>query len=216
MSSQPIPDIKPTNGEHRTDSARIERLIPYLSAILRTLGLDPEEDGVRDTPRRVATMLVTETFRGLNPTLKPSITLFENTHDYREMVLVKDIAFFSTCEHHLVPFFGKASVAYLPKRRLAGLSKLNRLVQYLAARPQTQERLTVEIAQELSEALETNDVAVALDATHLCIASRGVKDANSITRTFHVQGAFETSEKRNEFLRQIPAGRPEEHDHGRL
>lgn len=189
---------------HRSDSAaKIERIIPHVAAILQILGLDIEEEGLRETPERVAKMFVRETFSGLDPALKPKMTLFSNTGGYKEMLVEKEITFFSYCEHHLVPFFGKAHVAYFPKRHVVGLSKLNRLVQYVANKPQTQERLTVEIGTELREALGTDDVAVVLEATHLCIASRGVKDAKSVTKTSSFSGVFEEREQRAEFLRQI-------------
>lgn len=186
-----------------SDSRKIEMIVPHVSAILQILGLDLEDDNLRETPRRVASMYVKETFSGLNPELKPEITLFENKYGYKEMLLEKDITFFSNCEHHLLPFFGKAHIAYFPKQYVVGLSKLNRLVQYSARRPQVQERLTVEICTELQTALQTEDVAVVLEATHLCIASRGVEDVRSNTRTSHFSGKFEEREIRNEFLRQI-------------
>lgn len=197
--------ITSENGLQTGQTAKIEMIVPHLSAVLRILGVDLESEGLRETPRRVAKILVRETFRGVDPALKPQMTVFENTHGYKEMILEKYISFYSCCKHHLVPFFGHAHVAYVPKERLAGLSKLNRLVQYLASKPQTQEGLTVEIGHALQEALETPDVAVVLEATHLCIASRGVKDTNSTTRTLFFHGAFEEHEKKNEFLRQIDA-----------
>ena len=186
-----------------TDPAKVEMIVPHVSAILQILGLDPGDEGLRETPHRVASMYVKETFSGLNPELKPDMTLFENRYGYKEMLLEKEITFFSTCEHHLLPFFGRAHVAYFPKQHVVGLSKLNRLVQYLARKPQVQERLTVEICAELQTALQTEDVAVVLKANHLCIASRGVEDINSITTTSHFSGKFEEREIRNEFLRQI-------------
>ncbi|MGB2867854.1 MAG: GTP cyclohydrolase I FolE [Bacteroidota bacterium] len=188
---------------HVGNTGKIEMIVPHISAILRILGLDLEEEGLRGTPLRVAKMFVREAFSGLDPAQKPDMTLFENSNGYKEMVTAKEITFFSYCEHHLVPFFGKAHVAYVPKHHLVGLSKLNRLVQYLASKPQTQERLTVEIGTELGKALRTDDVAVVMEATHLCIASRGVKDVNSLTRTSHFCGIFEVKEKKDEFLRQI-------------
>jgi len=156
-------------------------------------------------------MYVKEIFSGLDPELKPEMTLFENNYGYKEMLLEKGITFFSCCEHHLVPFFGKAHVAYFPQRHVVGLSKLNRIVQYLAKKPQVQERLTVEIGTELQEALLTNDIAVVVEAQHLCIASRGVEDVQSITRTSYFSGKFEEREIRNEFLQQIESA-----DHSRM
>lgn len=186
-----------------SDSRKIEMIEPHVSEILQILGLDLEDESIRETPRRVATMYVKEIFSGLDPKLKPEMTLFENTYGYKEMLLEKEITFFSFCEHHLVPFFGKAHVAYFPKQYVVGLSKLNRMVQYLARRPQVQERLTVEIGTELQTALQTEDVAVVLEGTHLCIAARGVKDVNSITETSYFNGKFEERENKNDFLRQI-------------
>lgn len=197
---QPISIYAP---HHTEDSAvRIEKVIPHLSAIMEILGMNLEDEGIRETPVRVATMFVKEAFRGLDPAYKPKMTVFCNTAGYREMLLEKGITFSSYCEHHLLPFFGRANIAYFPQRHLIGLSKLNRLVQYLASKPQTQERLTVEIDTELREASGTEDVAVMLEATHLCIVSRGVKDMGSITRTSSFHGRFEEREHRNEFLRQ--------------
>ncbi|MDD8018738.1 MAG: GTP cyclohydrolase I FolE [Bacteroidota bacterium] len=188
---------------HANHFDKIEKIIPHVSAVLEILGLDLEDESIRDTPRRVATMYVQEVFSGLNPAVKPKITLFENVYGYKEMLLEKDITFFSYCEHHLVPFYGKAHVAYFPNHYVVGLSKLNRLVQYIAKKPQVQERLTVQIFDELQRALQTKDVAVVLEATHLCIASRGVEDVNSLTRTSHFGGKFEEREIKNEFLQQI-------------
>ena len=186
-----------------SDTKKIELLIPHITAILQILGIDLEDESLRETPRRVAQMYVHENFRGLNPELKPQMTLFDNSYGYKEMLLEKEITFYSYCEHHLVPFFGRAHVAYIPDRHVVGLSKLNRLVRYMAQKPQVQERLTVEIGRELQRALQTEDVAVVLEARHLCIASRGVEDVNSITRTSHFSGRFEEREHKNEFLRQI-------------
>lgn len=188
---------------HVNNAGKIEMLLPHISAILRILGLDLEDEGLRETPRRVAKMFVEETFSGLDPARRPEMTLFSNRSGYKEMVMAKEITFYSYCEHHLVPFFGTAHVAYYPKKHLAGLSKLNRVVQYLANKPQTQERLTVEIGTELQQMLQTEDVAVAMEATHLCIASRGIKDVKSVTRTSCFSGIFEEKEKKDEFFRQI-------------
>lgn len=186
-----------------SDSRKIEMIVPHVSEILQILGLDLEDESIRETPRRVATMYVKEIFSGLDPELKPEMTIFENTYGYKEMLLEKDITFYSYCEHHLVPFFGKAYVAYFPNHNVVGLSKLNRMVQYLARKPQVQERLTIEIGNELQTALQTEDVAVVLEATHLCIAARGVEDPSSRTKTSHFGGRFKEREIKNEFLRQI-------------
>jgi GTP cyclohydrolase IA len=184
-------------------STKIEMIESHVSAILEILGLNLEDESQRDTPHRVAKMYVNEMFSGLDPSLKPNITLFGNSYGYKEMLIEKDITFFSYCEHHLVPFYGKAHIAYFPKQDVVGLSKLNRLVKYLARKPQVQERLTIEICSELKKGLQTDDVAVVLEAMHLCIASRGVEDVNSMTKTSCFSGKFEEREIRNEFLHQI-------------
>lgn len=199
MLSQRSVDVLP----YRSALNKVEMIEPHVSAILRILGLNLEDEGLRDTPRRVAKMFVKEAFSGLDPARKPEMTLFGNNGGYREMVVAKEITFFSYCEHHLVPFFGTAHVAYYPKQYLAGLSKLNRLVQYLASKPQTQERLTVEIGTELQEALHTGDVAVLMEAAHLCISSRGVKDVKSTTRTSYFSGVFDQKETRCEFFHEV-------------
>jgi GTP cyclohydrolase IA len=186
-----------------SSSARVEMISTHISAILKILGLDLDDENLRDTPERVAKMYVNEIFGGLNPDNKPDVTLFENNFGYKEMLVEKNITFYSCCEHHLAPFFGKAYVGYFPKRKMIGLSKLNRFVQYIASKPQLQERLTAEIGMEMQKAMQTQDVAIVLEATHLCIASRGVKDISSITRTSFFSGSFEEREIKNEFLRQI-------------
>jgi GTP cyclohydrolase IA len=188
---------------HISDSRKVEMIVPHIAEILQILGLDLENESLRETPRRVARMYVHEIFSGLNPELKPEITLFDNTYGYKEMLVEKEITFFSYCEHHLVPFYGKAHIAYFPKHFVVGLSKLNRLVQYIAKKPQVQERLTVDIGKELQTVLQTQDVAVVLEGTHLCIASRGVKDTTSVTRTSCFSGKFDEREYKNEFLQQI-------------
>lgn len=186
-----------------SNSKKIEIIDSHVSAILEILGLDLEDESIRETPHRVATMYVNEVFSGLDPSLKPKMTLFGNNYGYKEMLLEKDITFFSYCEHHLIPFYGKAHIAYFPKQYVVGLSKLNRFVKYAAKKPQVQERLTVEICTEMQRVLQTEDVAVALEAMHLCIASRGVEDVNSITKTSCFGGKFDEREIKNEFLRQI-------------
>jgi GTP cyclohydrolase I len=167
------------------------------------MGLDLTDDSLRGTPGRVARMYIKETLKGLNPKNKPAITLFENKYKYGEMVVVKDISFYSICEHHFVPFFGKAHVAYIPKDRVAGLSKINRLVDFLARRPQVQERLTMQVADEIHTMFDADDVAVMIEATHLCVASRGVQDTHSSTVTTQFIGRFETDEFRQQFFHAI-------------
>ena len=167
------------------------------------MGLDLTDDSLQGTPRRVAKMYIEEIFSGLNPANKPKVALFENKYNYNQMLVEKDITFYSNCEHHFVPIFGRAHVAYVANGKVIGLSKLNRIVQYFAQRPQVQERLTVQIAQELVEVLQTEDVAVLLDAKHLCVSSRGVKDVASSTVTSYYGGKFENESTRQEFLKYL-------------
>ena len=189
--------------QYKSDSEKIGIIADHFASIMETLGLDLNDESLQQTPVRVATMYVKEIFSGLDPSTKPHITLFENKNSYTEMLVEKEITFYSYCEHHFVPFFGKAHVAYYPSKQIVGLSKLNRLVQYLAKKPQVQERLTVEIGKELITELQTDDVAVVLEGKHLCIASRGVGDSNSMTRTSYFNGKFNEREIKDEFLRQI-------------
>ena len=159
------------------------------------LGLDLTDDSLKGTPSRVAKMYVDEIFSGLNPFNKPKVALFENKYQYNQMLVEKNITFYSNCEHHFVPIFGKAHIAYISSGKVIGLSKLNRIVQYFSQRPQVQERLTNQIGRELVEILGTEDVAVIIDAKHLCVSSRGIKDDTSSTVTAYYGGAFNTSEK---------------------
>jgi GTP cyclohydrolase IA len=185
------------------DRAKIRVISHHFKQIMLALGLDLEDDSLKDTPDRVAKMFVKELFSGLNPQNKPAATLFDNKYHYNEMLVEKNITVYSTCEHHFVPIIGKAHVAYYANGKVIGLSKINRIVQYYAKRPQVQERLTEQIAQALKEALHTEDVAVVIDAAHLCVASRGVGDVNSTTITSHYSGKFKTEETRKEFLSYI-------------
>nr|BFF38862.1 GTP cyclohydrolase I FolE [Tenacibaculum mesophilum] len=162
---------------------------------MQTIGLDLNNDSLKGTPQRVAKMYIDEIFSGLNPANKPKIALFENRYQYNQMLVEKDIQFYSNCEHHFVPIIGKAHVAYVSSGKVIGLSKLNRIVQFYAKRPQVQERLTNQIARDLQEILQTEDVAVIIDAKHLCVSSRGVKDDSSSTVTCFYGGIFNTSEK---------------------
>jgi GTP cyclohydrolase I len=159
------------------------------------LGLDLTDDSLKDTPKRVAKMYVDEIFSGLNPLNKPKISLFENKYQYNQMLIEKNITFFSNCEHHFVPFTGQAHIAYVSSGKVIGLSKLNRIVQYYAKRPQVQERLTNQIAEDLKVILNTEDIAVIIDAKHLCVSSRGVKDNTSTTITSYYGGIFENPNK---------------------
>jgi GTP cyclohydrolase IA len=175
----------------------------HFREIMQTIGLDLTDDSLRGTPHRVAKMYVKEIFSGLNPKNKPSMTVFENQYRYNQMILERDITFFSSCEHHFVPIFGRAHVAYVSSGKVVGLSKLNRIVQYFAKRPQVQERLNMQIGEELQRALGTEDVAVILDARHMCVCSRGVQDVNSTTLTSFYGGKFLQESTRNEFLKYL-------------
>ena len=171
--------------------------------IMEIMGLDLTDDSLNGTPKRVAKMYIKEIFSGLNPANKPKIALFENKYQYNEMLVEKDITFYSNCEHHFVPIIGKAHVAYISSGKVIGLSKINRIVDYYARRPQVQERLTVQIANELKTILETDDVAVIIDAEHLCVSSRGVKDVNSSSVTAQFDGKFKEEGTKNELLTYI-------------
>jgi GTP cyclohydrolase I len=171
--------------------------------IMEILELDLTDGSLRDTPARVAKMYVKEIFSGLDPENKPEITLFENKFNYHEMIVVNHITFHSVCEHHFVPIIGKASVAYIPGEYIIGLSKINRLVQYYAKRPQVQERLTMQIADEIKQSLQTEDVAVAIEAHHLCVAMRGVHDTNSKTVTSCYYGKFNDELTKKELIKQL-------------
>jgi GTP cyclohydrolase I len=185
------------------DDLKIELIEKNFREIMHILGLDLTDDSLKGTPRRVAKMYVQEIFSGLNPKNKPSIALFENKYKYNEMLVEKDITFYSNCEHHFVPIIGKAHVAYISNGKVIGLSKINRVVQYFARRPQVQERLTVQIAQELKEMLQTEDIAIVIDAKHLCVSSRGVNDVNSATVTSHYSGKFQEDSVKAEFLKYL-------------
>ncbi|MBS1593600.1 MAG: GTP cyclohydrolase I FolE [Bacteroidetes bacterium] len=182
------------------DDLKIELIEEKFAEIMQILGLDLEDDSLRGTPHRVAKMYVKEIFSGLNPANKPKIAVFENKFKYREMLVEKDIAFYSNCEHHFVPIIGRAHVAYISNGQVIGLSKINRLVQYYAKRPQVQERLTIQIAEAIKEATQTDSVAVVIDAQHLCVSSRGVGDTSSSTVTSSFSGRFLNEQTRNEFL----------------
>ncbi|MDN5203191.1 GTP cyclohydrolase I FolE [Fulvivirgaceae bacterium BMA10] len=187
------------------DQKKIELIESRFKEIMEIMGLDLNDDSLKGTPHRVAKMYVKEIFSGLNPKNRPATKLFENKYNYDEMLVEKDITFYSNCEHHFVPIIGKAHVAYFSSGKVIGLSKINRIVQYYAKRPQVQERLTVQIANDLKDTLQTKDVAVVIDATHLCVASRGVNDTNSTTGTAHFSGKFREELIRKEFLNFINA-----------
>ena len=188
----------------RSEEDKITAISGHFEAIMRELGLDLTDDSLAGTPRRVAKMYVQEWFKGLDPQHRPEVRLFENRYQYQQMLVERDITLFSCCEHHFVPIIGKAHIAYLPGEHVVGLSKLNRVVQYYARRPQVQERLTRQIAEELRRSLGTDDVAVLIEADHLCVMSRGVNDTSSSTLTTEYSGRFIADESlRSEFLRQI-------------
>lgn len=178
-----------------TDAEKKLKIAHYFERIMDVLGLDLTDDSLRGTPKRVAKMYVEEIFSGLSPENKPSITLFDNKYKYNQMLVEKNITFYSNCEHHFVPIFGKAHVAYISSGKVIGLSKLNRLVQYYAKRPQVQERLTNQIGTEFQKVLQTEDVAVILDAKHMCVCSRGIQDDSSTTVTSFYGGAFNNPDK---------------------
>lgn len=185
------------------DDLKIELIENNFREIMHVLGLDLSDDSLKDTPKRVAKMYVKEFFSGLNPDNRPSITLFENKYKFNQMIVERDITLYSTCEHHFVPIIGKAHIGYFSSGKVIGLSKLNRIVQYYAKRPQVQERLTMQIAADLKEMLQTEDVAVLIDADHLCVSSRGIQDVNSSTVTSSYNGRFINSETRNEFFNYV-------------
>jgi GTP cyclohydrolase I len=189
------------------DELKIELIERNFKEIMHILGLDLTDDSLKDTPRRVAKMYVQEIFKGLNPENKPKPTLFTNKYNFNQMLVERDISVYSYCEHHFVPIIGKAHVAYFSNGNVIGLSKINRIVQYFSKRPQVQERLTVQIANELKEVLKTDDVAVVIDADHLCVASRGVNDVNSSTVTSSYHGKFLNSDVKDEFLKHVYSGR---------
>ena len=185
------------------DNLKMELIAKNFTEIMHILGLDLNDDSLKGTPERVAKMYVKEIFSGLNPANKPKIALFENKYRYKEMLVEKEITFYSNCEHHFVPIIGKAHIAYYSDGKVIGLSKLNRIVQYFAKRPQVQERLTIQIANELKTILQTEDVAVIIDAHHLCVSSRGVQDVNSNTVTSSYGGKFIDDKVKNELFNYL-------------
>ena len=178
-----------------SDQEKKTKIALLFEEIMDVMGLDLTDDSLKGTPERVAKMYIDEIFSGLNPENKPKIALFDNKYQYNQMLVEKDITFYSNCEHHFVPIFGKVHVAYVSSGKVIGLSKINRIVQYFANRPQVQERLTNQIALELASILETDDIAVIIDAKHLCVASRGIKDDSSATVTSYYGGVFNQQEK---------------------
>ncbi|WOK09698.1 GTP cyclohydrolase I FolE [Imperialibacter roseus] len=185
------------------DDLKMELIAKHFREIMHILGMDLTDDSLKGTPNRVAKMYVKEVFSGLNPKNKPTAKLFDNKYEYNEMLVERDITFYSYCEHHFVPIYGKAHVAYISSGKVIGLSKINRIVQYYAKRPQVQERMTVQIANELKKILKTDNVGVVVDAVHMCVSSRGVGDTNSRTGTAHFSGKFSDENTKKEFLNYI-------------
>ncbi|WP_372653457.1 GTP cyclohydrolase I FolE [Draconibacterium sp.] len=186
-----------------SDERKMEIIEEKFRDIMETMGLDLNDDSLSGTPHRVAKMFVKEIFNGLNPANKPKVSVFENKFKYGEMLVEKNINMNSTCEHHFLPIVGKAHVAYISSGEVIGLSKINRIVDYFARRPQVQERLTVQIANELKSILKTDDVAVVLDAKHMCVSSRGIQDESSSTVTVEYSGKFKDKNVREEFLKYV-------------
>ncbi|ESU18532.1 GTP cyclohydrolase I [Flavobacterium cauense R2A-7] len=184
----------------KSDEEKMVVIEQHFKAIMEELGLDLTDDSLKGTPHRVAKMYVQEIFSGLHPDNRPKISVFENSYNYDKMLVEANINFNSTCEHHFLPIIGKAHIAYVSGGKVIGLSKLNRIVDYFARRPQVQERMTVQIYNELCDVLNTEDVIVVLEATHLCVSSRGIKDASSYTTTLQYGGVFEEKEMRNDFF----------------
>jgi GTP cyclohydrolase I len=186
-----------------SDEEKITRIKKDVESILLTLGMDLTDDSLKGTPNRVAKMFVKEIFGGLNPNKKPSASTFDNKYKYGEMLVEKNIVVYSTCEHHLLPIYGRAHIAYISNGTVVGLSKMNRIVEYYAKRPQVQERLTIQIVKELQEVLNTEDVACVIDAKHMCVNSRGIKDIESSTVTSEFGGKFKEEKVKREFLDYI-------------
>jgi GTP cyclohydrolase IA len=185
------------------DNSKIEIIEKHFNEIMNVLGLDLTDDSLKGTPRRVAKMFVKEIFHGLNPENKPSMSVFDNKFNYGQMLVEKNINLNSTCEHHFLPIFGKAHVAYISSGTVIGLSKINRIVDYYSRRPQVQERLTVQIAEELKKVLKTDDVAIIIEAKHMCVSSRGIQDESSTTVTAEYSGAFKNEKTKEEFLTYV-------------
>nr|WP_293294066.1 GTP cyclohydrolase I FolE [Allomuricauda sp.] len=186
-----------------SDEEKIERIQSNVREIMLTLGLDLDDDSLKGTPKRVAKMYVQEIFGGLHPDRKPKSSTFDNKYKYGEMLVEKNIVVYSTCEHHLLPIVGRAHIAYISNGTVVGLSKMNRIVDYFAKRPQVQERMNIQIVRELQKVLGTEDVACVIDAKHLCVNSRGIRDIESSTVTAEYGGKFKEEATRREFLDYI-------------
>lgn len=186
-----------------TECEKVKEIEWRFRGIMEVLGLDLANDSLKDTPERVARMYVNEIFQGLNDEYFPMIRLFDNRDGYSEMLIIKEIQVFSFCEHHFLPFIGKAHIAYFPREKVIGLSKFNRIVRFFSRRPQLQERLTKEIAESVKDILLNEDVAVLIEAKHLCVAARGIEDTKSLTVTSHYSGRFSNEENRVRFLNSL-------------
>lgn len=192
-----------SNAFEISDEEKKEKIAVLFAEIMDVMGMDLNDDSLKGTPERVAKMYIDEIFSGLNPKNKPKMSLFDNKYQYNQMLIEKNITFYSNCEHHFVPIFGKAHVAYISSGKVIGLSKLNRIVQYYAQRPQVQERLTNQIGKDLEHILQTEDIAIIIDAKHLCVCSRGIKDDTSTTITTYYGGAFKNAQKISELQNYI-------------
>lgn len=186
-----------------SDEEKIKIIQEHFEKIMHTLGLDLTDDSLKGTPKRVAKLYVKELFKGLNEATKPSMSTFENKYQYNQMLVEKNITVYSNCEHHFLPIVGKAHVAYIPNGRVIGLSKINRIVDHFSRRPQVQERLALQILNEMKLALNTEDVAVYIDAEHMCVSSRGVSDQSSSTVTVEYSGKFREEATKKEFLTYV-------------
>ena len=192
-----------TNAFEKSDEEKIKNIQHYFSKIMQELGLDLTDESLSGTPYRFAKMYVKELFYGLNPNNKPKLSVFPNKYGYKKMLIEHDITIDSTCEHHFLPITGHAHIGYIPNEKVIGLSKINRLVDYYSHRPQVQERLCLQILNDLQETLNTKSVIVVLNAKHLCVSSRGIKDKDSSTTTIEFGGYFENIESRNEFFQNL-------------
>jgi len=192
-----------SNAFEKSDEEKIKNIQGYFSKIMQELGLDLKDESLSGTPYRFAKMYVTELFYGLNPSNKPKPSTFPNKYGYKKMLIEHDITIDSSCEHHFLPITGHAHIGYIPNEKVIGLSKINRLVDYYSHRPQVQERLCLQILNDLQETLNTKSVIVVLNATHLCVSSRGIKDKDSSTTTIEFGGSFEHIENRNEFFQNL-------------
>src|SRR5574343_469732 len=187
----------------KSDAEKKKVIEHHFYQIMQEMGLDMTDDSLRGTPHRVAKMFIDEIFSGLNPANTPKISVFDNSYQYDKMLVEADISFNSTCEHHFLPIIGKAHIGYVSSGKVIGLSKLNRIVDYYAKRPQVQERMIMQIFNELKAVLATDNVIVVMEATHLCVSSRGIKDESSYTSTLQYGGVFNQKEFRDDFYKMI-------------